>query len=44
MLVPGIENADGEPLIVVATGSRRRPLLQAFGSIAAALTAGARIG
>jgi hypothetical protein len=37
--VPGLYDAQGEPVLAVATGSSRRPLLRAFASTAAALAA-----
>ncbi|TCH97638.1 hypothetical protein EJV46_16095 [Roseococcus sp. SYP-B2431] len=39
-MIPGLCDRAGEPLIVRATGSRRRPLLMAFASIAAAVASG----
>lgn len=38
-VLPGLENAAGEPLIAVATGSPRRPVLRMFVGMAAALAA-----
>jgi hypothetical protein len=37
--VPGLLDAQGEPVLAVATGSSRRPLLRAFASSTAALVA-----
>jgi hypothetical protein len=36
-LLPGLEDASGEPLVAIATGHPRRPVLRMFVGMAAAL-------
>lgn len=42
--IPGIQDAAGEPVQVIMTGSTRRPVIQALASYATLLAAGRVIG